>query len=115
MSIERVHTGKRMSQLVIHGDTVYLAGQVADNRTASVGEQTQNTLAKIESLLATAGTDKSKILSATIFLPNIADFAAMNEIWDAWVSPGQAPARACVEARLAAPDLRVEISVIAAR
>jgi len=115
MSIERIQTGKRMSQIVIHGDTVYLAGQVADNTTASVGEQTQNTLAKIESLLATAGTDKSKILSATVYLPNIADFAAMNEVWDAWVSPGQAPARACVEARLAVPDLRVEISVVAAR
>lgn len=115
MSIERMDTGKRMSQIVAHGDTIYLAGQVAGNRTASVGEQTQDTLDQIDALLARAGSDKSKILSATIYLPNIADFAAMNEVWDAWVAPDHAPARACVEARLAAPDLRVEISIVAAR
>jgi len=115
MSIERISTGKRMSQIVIHGDAVYLAGQVARNRTASVGEQTRDTLEQIEALLATAGSDKTRILSATIYLPNICDFAAMNEVWDAWVAEGHAPARACVEARLASPDLRVEISVIAAR
>lgn len=114
MSIKRMDSGKRMSQIVVHGDTVYLAGQVAADGSAPVAEQTRSTLAKIDALLAKAGTDKSRVLSATVYLPNMTDFAAMNEVWDAWVSPGDAPARACVEARLAAPDLRVEISVIAA-
>jgi enamine deaminase RidA (YjgF/YER057c/UK114 family) len=116
VSIERIDTGKRMSQVVIHGDTVYLAGQVAENAAnPSVTEQTRDVLCQIEALLAKAGSDKSKLLSATIYLPNIADFDAMNEAWDAWVTPGHTPARACVEARLAGSDLRVEISVIAAR
>jgi enamine deaminase RidA (YjgF/YER057c/UK114 family) len=115
MNIDRMETGKRMSQIVIHDDTIYLAGQVAENGNANVGEQTQSTLDQIDALLATAGSDKSKILSATIYLPNMTDFAAMNTIWDAWVAPGKAPARACVEARLASPDLRVEISIVAAR
>ncbi len=116
MSIERKHVGGRMSQIVIHGDTVYLAGQVAGNNpTGSVAEQTREILGRIDTLLAEVGSDKSKLLSATIYLPNIADFDAMNEVWDAWVAPGNPPARACVEARLAGPDLRVEVSVVAAR
>lgn len=116
MSIERKHVSNRMSQIVTHGDTIYLAGQVARNQSkGTVGEQTREILFQIESLLGEAGSDKTKILSATIYLSNIADFAAMNEVWDTWVAQDRAPARACVEARLANPDLRVEVSIVAAR
>ena len=116
MSIERKHTGQRMSQLVIHNDTVYLAGQVAKNAPgASVSEQTKDILATIDQLLAEAGTDKSKLVSATIWLASIVDFDEMNSVWDGWVSPGNAPARACVEARLASSKYTVEIAVIAAQ
>ena len=116
MSIERKHTNQRMSQRVIHNDTVYLAGQVAKNAAgASVTEQTKDILASIDSLLAEAGTDKSKLLSVTIWLASIGDFDEMNSVWDAWISPGNAPARACVEARLASSKFTVEIGVIAAR
>ena len=115
MSITRHHTGTRMSQIVIHGDTVYLAGQVADDPEADVETQTQQVLAKIERLLDEAGSDKSQILSAQVWLASIGHFARMNEVWDAWVPEGDAPARACIEARLASPDLLVEIGVIAAR
>ncbi len=114
MSITRHHTGHRMSQIVIHGDTVYLAGQVADYPEADVETQTQQVLAKIESLLDEAGSSKSQILSAQVWLASMGHFARMNEIWDAWVPEGDAPARACIEARLASPDLLVEIGVIAA-
>ena len=116
MSIERHHTEQRMSQIVIHGDTVYLAGQVAfDKKGASVTEQTRNILDRIDGFLAEAGSDKTKILRATIWLANMDDFAEMNAVWDAWVPQGHAPARACVESRLANPDFTVEIGVIAAR
>lgn len=116
MSIERKHVGERMSQIVIHGDTVYLAGQVAQNAPgASVEEQSKDILATIDKLLAEAGSDKSKILSATIWLSDIRSFNEMNAVWDAWVSPGNTPARACVEANLAATKFTVEIGVIAAR
>jgi len=116
MSIERLHSGERMSQVVIHGDTVYLAGQVAqDAKGAPVAEQTKNILDRIDGLLAEAGTDKSKVLSATIWLADIGTFNDMNGVWDAWVSAGNAPARACVESTLAAPQFTVEIGVIAAR
>ncbi len=116
MSIERRHTNERMSQIVIHGDTVYLAGQVAQKAPgASAAEQTRAILEQIDGLLAEAGTDRSKALSATIWLANMDDFAAMNEVWDAWAGGGNAPARACVEARLAAPQFTVEIGLIAAR
>jgi enamine deaminase RidA (YjgF/YER057c/UK114 family) len=116
MNIERRHVGKRLSGLVIHhaSGTAYLAGQVADDRTADISGQTRQVLALIDSLLAEAGSDKTQILSATIFLPDMADFAAMNAVWEQWVVPGQTPARATVEAKLAAPELRVEIQVIAA-
>ena len=114
MSITRSHTNSRMSQLVIHGDTIYLAGQVASDSNASIAVQTQQVLDKIDNLLAEAGSDKSRILSAQIWLANIAHFPAMNEIWDQWVSDGNAPARACIEARLASPDLLVEIGIVAA-
>ncbi len=115
MEIQRHEVGPRMSQVVVHGDTVYTAGQVADDGTADVAEQTRQVLAKIDRLLETAGTDKSRVLSATIWLTDIGAFAAMNGIWDAWVVPGQTPARACTEAKLARSDLLVEIAVIAAR
>ena len=114
--IKRIEIGPRMSQAVVHGDTVYLAGQVALRAPgASVADQTRDILAKTDELLAAAGTDKSKLLSATIWLTDISTFNEMNEIWDAWVSPGNTPGRACVEAKLAAPQFTVEIAVIAAR
>ena len=115
MSITRKHTNQRMSQLVIHGDTVYLAGQVAKDSSANITIQTQQVLEKVDTLLAEAGSDKSKILSAQIWLANIGHFAQMNEVWDAWVPEGNAPARACIEARLASPDLLVEVGIVAAR
>lgn len=110
-----METNQRMSQVVIHGNTVYLAGQVAfDAPGESVTEQTKDVLARIDKLLAQAGTDKSKLLSATIWLSDIGTFDEMNAIWDAWVSPGNQPARACVESKLAAPQFNVEIGIIAA-
>jgi len=115
MPIKRLHAGPRMSQAVIHGSTVYLAGQVADQaKGKSVGDQTREILAAIERLLAEAGSDKTKILSATIYLADIAAFAEMNAVWDAWIPAGHAPARATVEAKLAAPAYAVEIACIAA-
>lgn len=116
MSIERKQTNQRMSQIVIHGDTVYLAGQVAaDAPGASVADQTRNILDRTDALLAEAGSDKTKVLRATIWLANMDDFAEMNGVWDAWVAEGHAPARACVESRLATPDFTVEIGIIAAK
>ncbi len=116
MKVERHEVGPRMSQIVIHGDTVYLAGIVAQNSGGkSVADQTKEILATIDGYLAKAGTDKSKLLSAQIWLADIARFNEMNEVWDAWLSPGNAPARATVEAKLAAPDFTVEIMVVAAR
>jgi enamine deaminase RidA (YjgF/YER057c/UK114 family) len=116
MSIERKHTGPRMSQIVAHGDVVYLAGQVGDNTLgAPIEEQTRNTLANIDRLLGEAGTDKSKLLTATVWLTDMRHFDAFNAVWDAWVAPDCAPARACVEAKLAAPGFDVEIMVVAAR
>jgi len=116
MSVERKEIGPRMSQIVVHGDTVYLAGQVAlDAPAAPVAEQTRDTLARIDRLLAEAGTDKSKLLSATVWLSDMRYFGQMNEVWDAWVTPGQTTARACVEAALATPEYDVEIMVVAAR
>ncbi len=116
MTIQRSHTNDRMSQLVVHGNTVYLAGQVAQSAPGgSVTDQTKAILAQIDALLAEATTDKSKILSATIWLTDMGTFAEMNAVWDAWAKGGNAPARACVEARLASPDYDVEIAVIAAR
>ena len=116
MTIERKEVGARMSQIVIHGDTVYLAGIVAHaNKGKSVTEQTREILATIDNFLAQAGSDKAKLLSANIWITDMAKFAEMNAVWDAWVAPGQTPARACVEARLAAPDYAVEIMVVAAK
>lgn len=104
-----------MSQAVGYGDTVYLAGQVADDSKTDVAGQTRQILTKIDGLLAEAGSDKSKLLSATIWLSDIRAYDEMNKIWDAWVSPGNTPARACIEAKLARSDLLVEIGVIVAR
>jgi enamine deaminase RidA (YjgF/YER057c/UK114 family) len=112
MTIKRFETGPRMSQAVVHNGTVYVAGQVA--KGATVKEQTTAVLKQIDSLLAQAGTDKTKILSATIWLVNMGTFAEMNSVWDPWVSPGNAPARACVESKLATPEYLVEIAVICA-
>lgn len=113
MEITRLHTGTRMSQMVVHGQTVYLAGQVG-TAGASVARQTQDCLDKVAALLAEAGSDKSRILQTTIWLADMADFDAMNAVYDAWVPPGHASARACGEAKLARPDLRVEVIVVAA-
>jgi enamine deaminase RidA (YjgF/YER057c/UK114 family) len=116
MKIERHETGPRMSKAVIHGDTVYLAGIVADNpKGKSMAEQTNNILSQIDGFLAMAGTNKTKLLSANIWISDMAHFAEMNSVWDAWVSPGNTPARATVEAKLASPDYKVEIMVVAAR
>lgn len=112
--ITRLHSDDRMSQAVIHGDTIWLAGQVGEPGEDVVA-QTRTALAEIESLLAEAGSSKSKILSATIWLADIGDFEAMNSVWDAWVDRDNPPARATGESRLAAPEYRVEIIVVAAR
>ncbi len=116
MSIRRIGVGPRMSQAVVHGETVYLAGQVAAHAAGrSVTEQTREILAAIDKLLAEAGTDKTRLLSATIYLADMATFAEMNAVWDAWVATGATPARATVEAKLAAPRYTVEIACIAAK
>lgn len=104
-----------MSQCVVHNDTVYLAGQVDGEASPKAGEQTARCLERIDHLLEMAGTDKSKLLTATIWLSDMRFFAEMNEVWDGWVSPGNTPARACVEAKLATAQLLVEIRVTAAR
>jgi enamine deaminase RidA (YjgF/YER057c/UK114 family) len=112
--IKRIQVGPRMSQAVVHGQTVYLAGQVADDPKADVATQTRQVLASIDRLLAASGTDKTQILRANIFLKNIGHFADMNRVWDAWVPPGHAPARATVESALATPEYQVEIVITAA-
>ncbi len=114
MSITRHGVGARMSQAVVHAGTVYLAGQVADDTSVGVAGQTEQVLAKIDAQLAAAGTDKSKLLSAQLWISDMASFNEMNAVWDAWVAPGETPVRACVEATLAAPQFRVEIMVTAA-
>ena len=116
MTVQRFETGPRMSQVVIHGDTIYLAGVVAKTTAGkSVTEQTQEVLSIIDGHLAKAGTDKSKLLTATIYLPDMKTFPEMNAVWDGWVSAGNTPARATVEAGLAAPQYGVEIMVVAAK
>jgi enamine deaminase RidA (YjgF/YER057c/UK114 family) len=116
MKIERYETGPRMSKAVIHGDTIYLAGIVADSpKGKSMAEQTRSVLSQIDGFLAIAGTNKTKLLSANIWITDMANFAEMNAVWDAWASPGNTPARATVEAKLASPDYKVEIMVVAAR
>jgi enamine deaminase RidA (YjgF/YER057c/UK114 family) len=113
--IERLHPGPRMSQAVIHDNTIYLAGQVAADPSQNVVGQTRQILDAIDQLLAEAGSDKTKILTATIYLADIGTFAQMNSVWDTWVPQGHTPARATVEARLATSVYLVEIQIIAAR
>ena len=116
MSIERIGVAARYSDAAIHGNTCYLAGHVAEaSKGQDIGAQTRDVLAQIEETLRDCGSDKSKILSAMIYLPDMKDFAGMNAVWDQWVVPGHTPARATVEAKLASPDYRIEIVVIAAR
>jgi len=112
--ITRIQPGARMSEAVVHGDTIYLSGQVGEPGD-DVATQTRTALAEIEALLAEAGSHKSKILMAQIWLADIADFEAMNGVWDAWVDTANPPARATGESRLASPDYKVEIIVIAAK
>lgn len=114
MTITRLETGPRMSQATIHNGVIYTAGQI-DDSGATVGEQTRNVLAKIDALLAAAGTDKSKVLSATIILTDLATFGEMNAVWDAWVVPGATPPRATVQAPLAHPGWKIEVVVTAAQ
>lgn len=115
MTIERLDTGKRMSQAVMHGDTIYLAGQVG-NPGASVAEQTRQALARVDALLERCGSSRERLLQVTIWLASMADdFDDMNGVWDEWVPDGAAPTRAAGEARLALPELRVEIIAVAAR
>ena len=111
--ITRHHTGQRMSQIVTHNGTIYLAGQVGE-KGDSVADQTRTCLSKVEKLLAEAGSDTTRILQCTIWLADMSDFAEMNEVWDAWVPEGHAPARACGEAKLAHPELKVEFLITAA-
>ena len=115
MSIKRFHSGPRMSQAVTNAGVIYLAGQVAQRAPdASVSEQTADILARIDELLAQAGTDKSKALSATIWLSDMSTFGEMNAVWDGWIDAANPPARACVEAKLASPKFSVEIMLVAA-
>ena len=115
MSITRMHVSERASKIVIHNGTVHLSGMVAEDPEAEIEGQTQSTLDRIDAALAEAGTDREHLLSATIFLRDIDNhFHRMNEVWNAWVPDGQAPARACVEAHMARSALLVEICIIAA-
>ena len=114
MSIQRQDTKQRMSRIVIHSDTIYLCGQVAKDSTKGMAEQTETMLEKVDELLLQAGSDREHMLSATIYVRDMKDFAVMNDVWDAWVPEGYAPARACVESRMARDELLVEISVVAA-
>jgi len=115
---KRFHTGKRLSEMVVFTPAserlAYLAGQVAEDPTEDVAAQTRSVLGRIDALLAEIGSDKTRILSATIYLPDMKDFPVMNAIWDAWVPQGHAPARATVEAGLASSDYKIEIQVVAA-
>jgi enamine deaminase RidA (YjgF/YER057c/UK114 family) len=115
MSIKRINAGPRMSQAVVHNGIVSTAGQVAQNAAGgTAAEQTQDILNAIDNLLSQAGTDKSKLLTATIWLADMNDFAGLNSVWDEWVLPGATPTRACVESKLAAPQFTVEIAITAA-
>lgn len=115
MPIERLHVGPRLSQVAIHGDTVYTAGIVADDPKQDAAGQTRQILEKIDQYLKEAGSDRTRMLSVTIWLADMQDYAAMNGVWDGWVEQGATPPRACVESKLAAPPYKVEIRVVAAR
>lgn len=113
--ISRSETTSRMSKIVCHNNIVYLCGQVGDDSEKTIVLQAESMLAKVDTLLKFAGSDRKHILSATVYLRDMKDFADMNSVWDKWIPEGFAPARACVEARIARPNLLVEISVIAAK
>ena len=113
--IQRFHVGARLSETAVHNGTVHLAGQVPDDTTADIRGQTAQVLGMIDRLLAEAGSDKTCILMTQIFLPDIADIVAMNEVWDAWVEPGHTPPRATVQAKLANPAYKIEVVVTAAQ
>ena len=115
MSVQRINAGPRMSSAVVHGNTVYLAGLTADDAKADVKGQTKQILDKIDGYLAQAGTNKSNLLSANLWIKDMGLFADMNSVWNAWVDPENPPARACVKADLARPELLVEIMVTAAK
>jgi enamine deaminase RidA (YjgF/YER057c/UK114 family) len=112
--LRRFHVGDRLSEMTVHNGTVYLAGQVASDATQDIRGQTKQVLAMIDKLLTEAGTDKAHILMCQIFIADLADFAAMNEIWEDWVAPGDAPPRATIQAQLAKPEWRIELVVTAA-
>lgn len=116
MAIKRLHPGKRMSEGVVHGDRVILAGQVTDEANASKGiqDQARAVLGQIDALLAEAGTSKSNLLFAQVWLADMADFAGFNEIWDTWIDPANPPARACVQSAMVKPEWKVEVQVQAA-
>ncbi|PKG97327.1 RidA family protein [Paraglaciecola sp. MB-3u-78] len=114
-SIQRQETKQRMSRIVTHQGTIYLCGQVCADATQGITHQTQTMLGKVEQLLLDAGSDKEHMLSATLYIKDMQDFAAMNMVWDNWVPESHAPARACIQASMARPELLVEISVIAAQ
>ena len=113
-AIKRFHVGTRMSEMAVYNQTAYLAGQVASDASLDIAGQTANVLAQIDKLLAEAGTDKSRILMSQIYLSDLANFAAMNNVWEAWVSAGNAPPRATIQAALAKPEWLIEIVVTAA-
>jgi enamine deaminase RidA (YjgF/YER057c/UK114 family) len=113
-TIHRFDVGTRLSEMAVHGNTVYLAGQVAADGSQDIAGQTRQVLAAIDALLARAGSDKSRILMAQIYLADLGDFAGMNGVWEGWVAHGHAPPRATVQAQLAKPEWRVEIVVTAA-
>ena len=115
MTIQRFHVGKRLSEMAVHNNTIYLAGQVAEDTSQDITGQTQQVLAAIDRLLAEAGSDKTKILSTTIYVTDMVEFPAMNAVWDTWVPSGHTPPRATVEAKLARPAYKVEIQVVAAQ
>ena len=112
--VQRIDVGARMSEVAIHNGTVYLAGQIAEVPGQDIEGQTRQVLAAIDALLAKAGSDKSRILMAQIFVTDLADFAGMNRVWDTWVVPGHTPPRATVQAQLANPDWKIEVVVTAA-
>ena len=115
MAIARIDPGPRLAEAVIHDDRIYLSGMIPENTALDITGQVKQALAEIDALLKRADTDKTRILSAVIWLKDINDFAAMNAVWDAWVVPGQTPARCCGKVELATPDILVEIMAIAAR
>jgi enamine deaminase RidA (YjgF/YER057c/UK114 family) len=113
-AITRIDPGPRLCEASVSGDRIYCSGMIPEDTSQDITGQVRQTLGEIDSLLAKGGSDKTRILTATIWLADIADFAAMNAVWDAWVVPGQTPARATVQARLNDPKMKVEIMVVAA-